>query len=192
MGSDHSTHNRKNSNRFFSTLRNQKKSPLLRIPGELRNNIYEHAYGGMIIRAFTYDDRYPVFDKQSSTRLPFFASDVLNSMTVCHQVHSEIGIIPVLHSELSFNNIAKMSSKLAGFAPRWCGKLRCVRLVATDFFPAINLINDFGVTEHLKGVDLVVFQIYTPLKDSMGGPWQHLFRMRFETKFGRKINVEFE
>jgi hypothetical protein len=106
-------------------LRNQKESPLLRLPGELRNKIYEYAYGGMIIQTHTDDKSYPIFEQQSLAILPFSTNDLLTSTMVCRQFHSEVGVIPLLRNELCFNSITGMSTKLTESATiYWRGIIR--------------------------------------------------------------------
>jgi hypothetical protein len=82
----------------------------------------------MIIRVHIDDKSYPVFEQQSLAILPFSANDLLNSTMVCRQIHSEVGLIPLLRNELCFNGIVGISTKLTEFAPQWRAKLRSVRI----------------------------------------------------------------
>jgi hypothetical protein len=177
-------------------LRNQKESPLLRLPGELRNKIYEYAYGGMIIRTHTDDKSYPIFEQQSLAILPFSTNDLLTSTMVCRQFHSEVGVIPLLRNELCFNSITGMSTKLTEFAPKWRGKLRSVRLVGNHvgsiFGLIINLCEDAATTERLDGVNLVIVHTHTSISDHiLERYYQDIIRLLFECKAHRDIKVEF-
>jgi hypothetical protein len=158
--------------------------------------IYEYAYGGMIIRAFTNDKYYPVYEKGSWSLLPFSANDFLASTMVCRQMHSEIGLIPILCNELWFKDAAKMSKKLSEFAPKWRGRLKSVRLSAVNFASAINLIKklekDAAVTEHLKGVDFVLVTTEKGLDKPITEPYRLRCRLMIERKLGRKVKIEFD
>jgi hypothetical protein len=158
--------------------------------------IYEYAYGGMIIRAFTDEKYYPVYEKGSWTLLPFSASDFLASTMVYRQMHSEIGLMPILCNELWFKDATKMSKKLSELAPKWRGSLRSVRLSAANFASAMDLIKkleeDAAVTEHLKGVDLVL----VTTQKGLDKPITEAYRLRcclmIERKLGRKVKIEFD
>jgi hypothetical protein len=136
-------------------LRNQQDSPLLRLPGELRNKIYEYAYGGMIIKAFTAstkDKHYPVYEQGNWTLLPFSTGDLLNSTMVCRQVYSEIGGIPILHNELWFS-IKSMSTKLSKIATAKREKLTTIWIYVRNFKSMSQ--KPEPQIRHLQGLELV-------------------------------------
>jgi hypothetical protein len=107
---------------YFSTALNQLNSPLLRLPGELRNRIYEYVLGGLTIRnlenvlSAAHVVHEPVGLEQYGARahgtvVPVYASsDVsdepwyryqpktvllhVNLLKVCRQIYSETHLLP--------------------------------------------------------------------------------------------------
>jgi hypothetical protein len=77
-----------------STERNGISSPLLRLPGKLRNKIYEYALGGRV---------WHVGDRGSDTRpgdqlIVIKASEVPDACSLlraCHQIHAEAHHLPL-------------------------------------------------------------------------------------------------
>lgn len=73
-----------------STLHNQKQSPLLRLPAELRNWIYEYALGSLTIRKCLFrPHKFRAFDtsRQERTNLTALAS-------TCRQLYGETRLLP--------------------------------------------------------------------------------------------------
>jgi hypothetical protein len=70
-------------------------SPLLRLPGELRNKIYEYAFGGhevMLKRDIWYaKDRMYCYAHDSPLSL---WSDLLSRTTICRQIYEETRLLP--------------------------------------------------------------------------------------------------
>lgn len=84
------------------TLQNQRQSPLLRLPGELRNQIYHYALEGIHIVVEEDIESYVTRGGRLYwTRAWQGRSDKLRQpkaflglTQACHQVHSEIGLLP--------------------------------------------------------------------------------------------------
>jgi len=87
-----------------STIRNQQDSPLLRLPGELRNRIYEYALGdfqiffkdrsvGRGVEVYTTNEEA---DKRM-IRAPHFQG----LTTTCRQVHAETKLLPFALNEFT-------------------------------------------------------------------------------------------
>lgn len=80
-------------------VRNRKWSPLLRLPAELRNRIFEYAFVVRIVR-FNFvstESRYPA-DFLAYPPITAGARDIsslLRRTIVCRQIHSETAILPV-------------------------------------------------------------------------------------------------
>lgn len=68
------------SSQLYRSLRNQRDSPLLRLPGELRNKIYR----------YTLSDHLWKLNVPESRHGKTFAS----LAQVCRQTHMEIGVLP--------------------------------------------------------------------------------------------------
>ncbi|KAI4611745.1 hypothetical protein J4E83_007996 [Alternaria metachromatica] len=100
------------------TLRNQAESPLLRLPGELRNRIYELAVGGNIIVVSSSYKRWRKMSvyltsadpsgpdaksAQASIRAP--VSDIFTIGLVCRQLHRETALIQYAKNLFHLDNI---------------------------------------------------------------------------------------
>ncbi|KAI8940192.1 hypothetical protein NX059_003898 [Plenodomus lindquistii] len=87
-GTDNDTANEDHPNTKI-TLRNQKTSPLLRLPAELRNNIYQLVFEGRSI-ASTRDDFQPCV---TLGRTPLRTLNI-SLLFTCRQTYSETRLIP--------------------------------------------------------------------------------------------------
>lgn len=77
-----------------STRRNEKESPLLRLPAELRNKIYEYTIGGYVIELFesTKKPHYNMLS-QADGHYTALANPTVLSKT-CRQLHKETALLP--------------------------------------------------------------------------------------------------
>jgi hypothetical protein len=89
-----------------STIKNQLKSPLLRLPAELRNNIYEYVCGGLIICPTAIEaSPYRLWSRHQRDSLD---SDwkPLESPTkyllVCRQMHAEMALLVLKLNDFGF------------------------------------------------------------------------------------------
>jgi hypothetical protein len=142
------------ANSRSSALRNQKNSPLLRLPGEIRNKIYEYAYGGIIFKITDHLSNDSVYEQESWDLLPFSAADIFKSTMVCHQIHNEIGLIPLLHNEPWFE-VNTMSAKLSMIAPAQRNKIKAIWVYVRGLGRLTSIESKPGVIEHLDGLELV-------------------------------------
>jgi hypothetical protein len=90
----------------YSSLRNQKVSPLLRLPAELRNKIYGYAFSEVRItpRLDHHSKKFSV--KREDTRIqPAYSTvhrgNLLALLLVCRQIHAEAALLPF--HEFQFN-----------------------------------------------------------------------------------------
>jgi hypothetical protein len=91
---------------YRSALRNQQNSPLLRLPAELRNSIYEYALGGHIIRVkqeisqgrvIRFLPDFEVFQPASTSRLKHRSINMtalLQLSSVSRQLRAETKGLP--------------------------------------------------------------------------------------------------
>jgi hypothetical protein len=104
-----------------SEARNRKQSPLLRLPGELRNKVYEYAMSEITVTVFPYKGGYKPYhlqahlnDTPSSTR---HVTDVLSLTRVCRQVRAETCHLPLrsitfhVASDRSFHDFLQVLSE---------------------------------------------------------------------------------
>jgi hypothetical protein len=133
-------------------LRNQKNSPLLRLPGEIRNKIYEYAYGGMIIKVYGDPEGDSIHEQGSWTRLSFSLEDLFTSTMVCRQIHSEIGLIPLLNNELWFE-MGTMSPRLSMMAPTQRNEIKTIWVYIHDIGSLTENVQ--LEIKHLDGLELV-------------------------------------
>jgi hypothetical protein len=77
-----------------STRRNGEESPLLRLPAELRNKIYEYAIGGHVIELFdsTKKPHYNMLSQADGHYTALANPTVLSK--ICRQLHSETALLP--------------------------------------------------------------------------------------------------
>jgi hypothetical protein len=70
-------------------------SPLLCLPGELRNQIYEYAFGGHLIE-FGHESRSRIGVRYCYARRFGMSnwSDLLSQTTVCRQIYEEMHLLP--------------------------------------------------------------------------------------------------
>ena len=78
----------------FSTLQNAIKSPLLRLPGEVRNRIYEYALGGEEVCCSYYKRPYLRPGQPNRTGKEKYPLSLLMLPQVCRQIHAESALLP--------------------------------------------------------------------------------------------------
>jgi hypothetical protein len=81
-----------------STARNRVQSPLLRLPGEIRNQIYGHAFAGKMI-SLAYRGSFYLYDAESEKRETYTLNELVGATTTCHQVRSETTVLPFRYNE---------------------------------------------------------------------------------------------
>jgi hypothetical protein len=98
--------NKSKADLLHSTLQSQRNSPLLRLPGELRNKIYHYALEGIHIvvvdKPYSNDieDDMEIEESLQLRAWQDCAQDLkepkalLGLTRVCRQVHAELGILP--------------------------------------------------------------------------------------------------
>jgi hypothetical protein len=99
-------------------LRNTLESPLLRLPGELRNAIYEYALGG---RQWDIDCW-----RKARVREKF----ALSVLQTCRQMHSEASTVPWSSNTFSFDHPDDIRRTLFGAAQKRRAAITSFRLVS--------------------------------------------------------------
>jgi hypothetical protein len=100
----------------YSEARNRKTSPLLRLPGELRNRVYGYALSGVTISVFPAPKPWDpaqlhahVADPVTALTATSNVMDTINLTRVCRQIHAETRLLPFraftfhVNSDGSFN-----------------------------------------------------------------------------------------
>ncbi|CAO2656897.1 Nn.00g057000.m01.CDS01 [Neocucurbitaria sp. VM-36] len=76
------------------TLRNQTESPLLRLPGEIRNKIYDYAFSGHIIHVFGNEPNHSLYGSVDWLPVGYSLSMLIKTTTLCRQIRSETALLP--------------------------------------------------------------------------------------------------
>jgi hypothetical protein len=77
---------------------NQRTSPLLRLPAELRNSIYEYALSSFKVDIWAPTDNIEVFYKDAAGKL-YGAPHFQALTTTCLQIYNETKLLPIALSE---------------------------------------------------------------------------------------------
>ena len=80
--------------KFTSSLRNQRESPLMRLPAELRDSVFKYLLGGQELRIMVYED--PLLASRPMGDTGHF-KDTKNFVTItqtCRQAHSDTKLMP--------------------------------------------------------------------------------------------------
>jgi hypothetical protein len=86
---------------MIRSLRNQQKSPLLRLPAELRNKIYGHVLGGFIISFRTSRPRHHCLIRfKFSRKIGEFKPS--NLLLICRQINAEAQLLPFELNEFNY------------------------------------------------------------------------------------------
>ncbi|KAF1959435.1 hypothetical protein CC80DRAFT_545818 [Byssothecium circinans] len=95
------------------TQYNQLHSPLLRLPGEIRNKIYEYALGGLRFEKKGYGTtRVYAIEHPGNSKIAHrsVASMALSLTKVCRQVHAETALLPYQLNAFPHNVVFDKSS----------------------------------------------------------------------------------
>jgi len=93
------------TNNRYRTIRNQVQSPLLRLPAELRNHIFDYVFENITVDfdhqetmhgdyVFTAFSRDTYQDRRSKWTLP----EIVRTTTVCRQIRAETALLPFTRS----------------------------------------------------------------------------------------------
>jgi hypothetical protein len=77
-----------------TTLRNQRQSPLLRLPAELRNKVYAYVLGGREIELCGYQRCQICNQAPYRDAISHYPRNLLNLLHACRQCHSEARLLP--------------------------------------------------------------------------------------------------
>jgi hypothetical protein len=97
------------------TTRNANRSPLLRLPRELRNLIFDFLFNGLTIQVLHGLKTLPVYRSGTWARQPFYVHNLVEITTVCRQIRAETSLLPFQRSEFFFSSwksLAHMARKL--------------------------------------------------------------------------------
>jgi hypothetical protein len=160
---------------YNRTLRNQALSPLLSLPAELRNNVYEFTFGVLHIhftgRSYTLYDRMP---SDIESPIPLTMKALMQSTTACRQMHAETAILPLKNNVLILGDIHIVTSLLC-------------------WIPSTHHFVEFGVTE-LRGLRRrLSIRIASVRYNDIGSPqcFQDAVRALFERHSASKPEVIF-
>jgi hypothetical protein len=118
----------------LSSERNQEQPPFLRLPAELRNHIYKHAYGTTVVEAnrsfIAHGSEYVIGNDGVIRRCP--QPTVRRKMSglsfVCRQIHQESAPLTDMYSCLEIQGTATFTMLMRLLCPR-SSYLRAVREV---------------------------------------------------------------
>lgn len=86
---------------LLRTIRNQRESPLLRLPAELRNKVYTYVLGGREIELCCNEScgcggrrRYGRVPRGKQGPVSHYPRSLLALLETCHQVHGEARLLP--------------------------------------------------------------------------------------------------
>lgn len=123
----------RSANFSYRYAHNAESSPLLRLPGELRNRIYKDVLGRKTVQIFRSafmdipgwgcamcfqiyvctnhmpDDSEQPYEHEFCRLFPPVTYLYLGFMRCCSQVYSEAALIPFIHNTFSFNDAASLS-----------------------------------------------------------------------------------
>ncbi|KAF1840622.1 uncharacterized protein K460DRAFT_259121, partial [Cucurbitaria berberidis CBS 394.84] len=109
------------------TLRNQRESPLLRLPGEIRNRIYDYAFSGHIVHVLGPSREYPMYRATDWQPTGYSLSTLNNTTTLCRQIRSETVLLPLERNEFMLPPLL-LSYLLSTLAPQQLHAITTVRL----------------------------------------------------------------
>ena len=111
-----------------STQANAKNSPLLRLPGELRNRIYEHALADSFIEPMSYQRTVSRHPRESSNP-PMSAT--VSLIRTCRQTRSEAEPLFFAHTTFGFDSRYDFHRFLAHVGP---GKRELITSISLMFY----------------------------------------------------------
>jgi len=148
------------------TLQNQTESPLLRLPPEIRNAIYESVFGNLHLIIQENQRTVAVFHQTPSNGISptsFTLTELLRVTTVCRQIRTETALLPLEYSEIFVGNISDESMTrefLSKLTPQQQDAISDVRF-AVNMGPLVLVIShllDSGLLE-LKGLRRATIRI---------------------------------
>lgn len=130
-----------------SAQRNQVESPLLRLPREIRREIFEYVLGGEILLlhiALWEDEPTKVYRKDRGP-------NKLSSLEVCHQLYYELKLLPfklsIFEDDFEHWNCQCMCQWLGErLAPEQRDAIKTIR-IRVDFLPHEKLIDRYSMFE---------------------------------------------
>jgi hypothetical protein len=179
-------------------LLNQRQSPLLRLPAELRNRIYEYTLGGNTILINPWFGK-PRFRITVCDETSWEHPGCLVALTaVCRQIHAEARFVPFelncFHSHAEYassafwvhltpdqkNHIRSVILKID--RKKFC--LRCSWIEAGLDLNEVRALQSLGTLQNLERLELKFFNVYTCSKDA---EWHLESRIVpfFEDEFGK-------
>jgi hypothetical protein len=137
-----------------STPRSQFQSPLLRLPGELRNLIYFHLF---ITEAFKLErhgfntQNFPYINRHRH-REP--TSHRLALLSVCRQTYAEAALLPFTLSTIEITNIETLEELPFRLTTAQCSAIRSLKLT-TPLYGNANIVPLFVSKSRKRGAWLV-------------------------------------
>lgn len=109
-----------------STERNQRESPLLRLPAELRHNIYEQILGGKLYLVKLDRPRFNLVTKCEDSSF----SDDATILRVCRQIHYEARLLPFQLNVFDIRGL--FSSHFLGLPAKSLNRLKHITSIRID------------------------------------------------------------
>ncbi|KAF1959433.1 hypothetical protein CC80DRAFT_585957 [Byssothecium circinans] len=150
------------------TLRNQKESPLLRLPGELRNRIYRYALSGITINLYKGDGN------KFSTKSISHGAHILGLAKVCRQIHAEIDPLLVYRANtfrVDLQNYSALGDFVKSLKAKPLAAIETVCIPMTQCFEGLKIPNHW-ITAHGLSIQLLGLSkllIETEIVDSFVG-----------------------
>jgi hypothetical protein len=123
-----------------SAMQNQRDSPLLRMPPEIRNRIYDFALGGNTFVLLKDDDTEKIVNKTKS-------KNALALLAVSRQLYAETALLPFSLNVFSSVSPSRLRSWASEIQPVHRNNITALKLV-TCFF---KVSTDFEVCSHYFG-----------------------------------------
>ena len=181
-----------------SSLQNQKMSPLLRLPREIRNRIYDYAFSVQftIVRnnpsyptrlTFRAGDAYPLLKRNSFAKL-------LAVTRVCRQIYSEAALLPFRLNVFRIHQLATLVKFTEYMQPAQRAAITTLRLGLYDAMRKDTLaVCDLGPFQALKRV--IVETKFAPWVCREVPNWLEVYhqawRKALKASSGRDIDVIF-
>lgn len=150
---------------MICSVKSNQSSPLLRLPPEIRNRIWEYTLGGVVFRTHTYwgRRRYRVKFKACENE----SNIGLALLRTCRQIYSETATMPIrlntmaCLSVLSFENAAK---QLQPYQRKYITKIRIETYgIGSDIMQKFDHRLDFPTAfPGLKLIQIIAFNAANP------------------------------
>ncbi|KAH9873444.1 hypothetical protein IAQ61_004067 [Plenodomus lingam] len=183
------------------TERNSNESPFLRLPGELRNRIYDLAFGNHIVEIdnTAFEDKKPVFHHicltKDHTETPYTFFDILNMTTTCRQIYYETFKLPL--TENKFKMSSKTPLDLAKHISPW--QVACIQTIQIRFWNSSDFERDWhwdgydwGMYKGISHVVVPVLKAGVVRQDGRVDFNDRKVREILRGTFGENVRVEFE